>query len=257
VVGRLSLVEFKEILASCNLTYRAVFLCMFQGGMGAGELVYWSDNGLESVRRQMQQGARYLRVDLPGRKKAKNVRPYYTFIGRDGIDVLRAWLKARPDVDHDAIFVTQFKTPMKYDTLYMYWLLRLRQLGLISKPKGYEAMSSDERRGIRYGKSDHELRDLFRTRWEKSGSSGTAAEYFMGHIIDRLDYNKAFRDVDYARRQYQKAESWLNVVSEEPDKVPRDEVLKTNKKIEELEELVQHQGRVLAAIQRAQKLGLI
>jgi len=43
----------------------------------------------------MQQGARYLRVDLPGRKKAKNVRPYYTFIGRDGIDVLRAWLKAR------------------------------------------------------------------------------------------------------------------------------------------------------------------
>ena len=49
---------------------------------------------------------------------------------------------------------------------------RLKRLGLIIGKRGKSA---------RYGKNLHEIRDLFRTRWEKSGASGAAAEFFKGH----------------------------------------------------------------------------
>ncbi|MGD0804039.1 MAG: hypothetical protein ABSA11_08215 [Candidatus Bathyarchaeia archaeon] len=88
---------------------------------------------------------------------------------------------------------------------------------------------------MRYGKNPHELRDTFRTRWHKSGADSLAAEFFMGHVVDPLGYNKAMEDIDYTRREYRKAERWLNVLSEDPSKVDAGEVEDLQAKIRELE----------------------
>ncbi|MEM4727207.1 MAG: hypothetical protein QXD04_03005, partial [Candidatus Bathyarchaeia archaeon] len=93
VVGRLGVEELRRILLASNPMYRAVFLCMFQGGMGIGELLHWSRTGLEGLRMQLRDGVRLVRVELPGRKANRNRKPYYTFLGRDAQEALRAWLR--------------------------------------------------------------------------------------------------------------------------------------------------------------------
>ncbi len=215
--GQITVDEFRMMLASCNLMYRAIFLCMFQGALGISEWLHWNKTGWNSLKAQLDAGARPIRIDLPGRKKNRNLKPYYTFISRDAIKALQDWIPHRPK-DVETIFVSQTGSPLSEWGLRMYWLRHLEKLGLIHKQD--TAKLGDEKYGIRYGKNLHELRDTFRTRWEKSGASSTAAEYFMGHNVDPLEYNKAFRDEDYAAGQYLEAEPWLNVLSEEPEKVP-------------------------------------
>jgi integrase len=226
VNGSLSVGEVKRILGSCNEAYRAAFLCMFQGGMGVGELIYWSENGYGDLIKQLREGATLVRLDLPGRKSWRNSRPFYTFIGKDAIEALRIWLKIRGS-EEGPIFLNQFNGALNTVAIRHYWLRKLGRLGIIERPEGADSST-------RYGKNPHEMRDLFRTQWQKSGAAAEAAEFFMGHNIDTNEYNKAFRDEAYARRQYRKAERWLNILTDDPEKVSIDEVERTSETVEAL-----------------------
>lgn len=60
----------------------------------------------------------------------------------------------------------------------------------------------------------------------------------MGHIIDSLGYNKAFLDIQYMKQEYSKAESFLNVISQDPTKVDQYELIrKQNEHDERIEKL--------------------
>ncbi len=72
VRGTLTLEEVKRVVLASNPMYRAIFLSMFQGGMGRGELIYWSNKGYEELVDQLAMGARQVRVELPGRKQNRN-----------------------------------------------------------------------------------------------------------------------------------------------------------------------------------------
>lgn len=65
-----------------------------------------------------------------------------------------------------------------YPALHVYWTGKLEAAGLIDRANTPY---------VRYGKNPHELRDLFRTRWEKSGSNPVGAEFCMGHTVDPLE----------------------------------------------------------------------
>jgi len=200
---------------------------MFQGGMGLKEIVYWSNHGLPSLKEQLRLGVHPIRIDLPGRKLNRNIRPFYTFIGWDAINTLKDWLEVRPNRSR-AIFTNQFGDPVSEKSIRNYWTRHLKNLGIIKPPENPSHRT-------RYGKNPHELRDLFRTRWQKSGASPEVAEFLMGHIVDPLGYNKAMRDHDYVAGEYMKAEPWLNILSEDPSKVPLRDVLAMKRRIEELE----------------------
>lgn len=216
VTGTLTREEFKTVLGKSNPLHRAIFLCMFMSGMGAGELVYWSKNGLASTLDQLGRNVRILRIELPGRKKRKYIDPYYTVMGRDAINLLRIYIEEhRPGGAENSVFYNQFDKDINEDSIYEYWIRKLKQLGLVTVKPGDSS--------TRYGKNLHELRDLFRSSWEKSPSKGVTAEYLMGHKVDPLEYNKAFRDFDYVKAQYLQAENWLNILSEDPSSVPREQ----------------------------------
>jgi hypothetical protein len=228
VMGRLTVDEFRQVLAASNPLYRAIFLCMFQGGMGVEELLYFDRTGLGPVWRQIDGHVHPVRVELPGRKKLKNVKPYYTFLGRDAVDALRKWFEeVRPNTAGKRIFCTQFGNKISYNAAQMYWLDKLEGLGLIRRPH-------DGNPSNRYGKNLHEIRDLFKTRWRISGVDIEIGDYFMGHDIDSLGYDKSPRDYpDFYRESYERAEPWLNVVTEDPEKVPRSEVHKIRSEVRE------------------------
>jgi len=221
---------------------------MLQGGMGLNELVWWSDHGLDGLRGQLRRDVHPVRVDLPGRKRGRNRRPFYTFIGRDAVDALRVWMSMRPR-GAGSIFTNQFGERVSKRSLHAYWTRHLHRLGIITRPENASART-------RYGKNPHELRDLFRTRWQKSRADPDAAEFFMGHVIDPNGYNKAFRDQAYAEEQYLLAEPWLNIVTEDPEKVPRRDLAARDRKWEEryreqermIRELEEKYSRLLEAL---------
>ncbi len=201
--GTLTVEELRAVCLASNRMYRAVFLSMVQGGLGPGELLWWSSHG----RRELEAGldGDSLMVSLPGRKRNRNKRSYYTRLGADAMKALRDYYEVRHD--GEAIFVSRVGTPLNYDSLATYWMGRLRDLGLVTKDKSIDLKRE------RTGKNLHEMRDVFRTRWHISGADPLCAEFQMGHTIDALGYNKFMDYHDYTAEEYAKAEPLLNIIS--------------------------------------------
>lgn len=204
VRGDLSADEIKRIVLSSNPLYQAVFLSMLQGGIGLDELIYWSDNGWGELKEQLQNEPQIIKISLIGRKSRKFDYNYNTFIGKDAIQAVRNYLPNRPNGAR-AIFIIQNGKPLTKTSVKFYWFRHLKKLGIIKLKK--------EGPGTRYGKNLHEIRDVFRSLWEKSSAKGSVAEFCMGHVVDPLEYNKAHRDESWTRQEYDKALQYLNIMS--------------------------------------------
>jgi len=205
VRGTLTVEDIRDVVLSSKPLYRAIFISIFQGGMGLEEFKYWNTHGMASLMNQLRGDPEVVRVDLPGRKKRKNADPYHTFIGGDAIKAIRDYLRIRPE-GGEGIFLNQFKGPVSPKAASVYWTRHLVKLGFIipTPEKGGSA---------RYGKNMHELRDVFRSQWEKSPAKASVAEYLMGHIVDPLEYNKAHRDEAWTRDEYLNALPMLQIMS--------------------------------------------
>jgi len=200
------------ITLGVNELHQAVFLSMLQGGMGINEVLEWNKTGLQKLRSDlaevslMPRHRRVISVKLPGRKKMRNRRPYYTYVGPDAIEALAKMLKNRKAKDSEYIFVNNIGNPISDHGIRAYWNRHLRRLGLIDHP-----LNGDT--GNRYGKNPHEIRDVFRTQWEKSPAKAIIAEFMMGHTIDALGYNKACKDMDWTLEHYELALPLLQIMS--------------------------------------------
>lgn len=199
--------HIKEVVLASNPLYGAMITCMLGGAMGIAEVLYWSDNGWEDLRDQLNEGADIIKVDLSGRKGNLNVEPYYTMIGGDALRLLKNYLGPEVPEEREAIFVNPMGRPVTRFALRRYWLKLLFRLKIITKKEGGT-------RGTRYGCGLHELRDNFRTLWSQSGANPDIGEFFMGHIIDEYGYNQVYREYEYVVEEYRKALHFLNVVSE-------------------------------------------
>lgn len=270
VDGNLNLEFFRRILLNCNPMYKAVFLMMAQGIMGEGEVVYVSNNHAKHVLRSLSKGGIF-KVVLPGRKKTRNVKNFFTMLSCKGdwADAMRSYLKGLKRLPTDCLFRTQkggcltdfairqyfhnraleagvikFKTPSCRvcggETLRMrasnaiegeYTPKKDRgKIVYVCKECGDIVWARDlENFGIsnRYGVNPHEIRDLMRSRWHLSGADPLVAEFMMQHDeqVDPNHYNKfAKYEPSYPIMEYKKALGWLNVLSNDPNKVDRSEV---------------------------------
>ncbi len=216
--GTLTVENIRDIVLASKPLYRAIFLSMFQGGMDIKSFLRWNKNGWEDLRRDLRdEMVDTVQIKLPFRKL--QLKPFDTRLSADAVQAIRDYIPTRPTREEAEakhlrdgnqepfvyhIFYTQFKTPIKNVTLQHYWMDRLTKLGLVKRRKG---------RGQRYGKNLHELRDVFRTQWEKSPAKGSVAEYMMGHKVDPLEYNKAHKDDKWTLQEYKKARSMLEILS--------------------------------------------
>ncbi|MBD3170841.1 hypothetical protein GF326_00055, partial [Candidatus Bathyarchaeota archaeon] len=225
VVGDLSPEEIKRVLMSSNKLYRALFLCMFQGALDSEMFVYWNENGWDSLHEQLKEERDPIKIALPGRKINRNIKPYYTFITTDAINAVREYLdNVRPRIvkrlkkkqaekgevyeDPGYIFLNQAGTGVSKVTLRTYFRRHLKKLGMIE-----EYDTGDPQIQVRYGKNPHEMRDTWRTLWSKSPAKYEVGEFFMGHSIDSLGYDKAYRDESFYKNEYLKATPFLNLLS--------------------------------------------
>jgi hypothetical protein len=66
----------------------------------------------------------------------------------------------------------------------------------------------------RYHIHAHEFRDLFKSLCTLNGVNPVASEFFLGHRIDKLGYDKSPEyDIDWFKREYLKVEPQLNLLS--------------------------------------------
>ena len=229
VMGKLNIDIFKRAVLSSNKCYQAIFTCMFQGGMGIGELLHWNETGYADLIEQLREDPKVVKINIAGRKHGKNIDPFYTFIGRDAIQLVRNWLEVRPE-GASTIFVNQIEEPIKDESLRTYWTRKLKRLGFITQ--------NGSSTGNRYGMNPHELRDLFRSRWMISGVDTKIAEWIMGHseALDKFGYDKSpWLSPEWFAEQYHEAQPWLNVFSEDPQKIPKKELDAQRRRISELE----------------------
>jgi len=229
-VGTLTIEEIKNLYTASNPTYQAIIICLFQGGMGLAEFEYWSLNGLEDLKRQLSNDPNLIRISLPKRFKTAREEPFSTRLGHDAVQTLKRYMTLRPETDERAIFLSQYKTPILKDDIRKYLARRCVKLGLITPIKdGYS--------GHRYGKNPHEMRDVFRSQWERSSAKASVAEYCMGHKVDSLEYNKATNDPAFVDSEYRKAEKFLNILSSQTPYglVNEDQVQSLQDRVKELE----------------------
>lgn len=239
VVGYLEASEIRDVILSCNSMYQAVFTSMFSAALDKEMFVYWNTHGWDKLRSDLRGDPKAIRIDLPGRKSLRNEAPYYSFVCNDAVDLLRRWLLEREKlirlytkrypgyVDPGSIFIGQKGEPIGKLAIHQVWSRHCRRLGLLNAKMNGGAN--------RFGKNLHELRDSFRSLYQKSGADTTVAEFCMGHVVDKLGYNKATQDEEWTRGEYMKAMTWLNILSSPKPHgfEDRDEVKRLQRDLEE------------------------
>lgn len=205
----LTLNEVKAVALASTKMYRSVFLTMLGGGLDQAGLVYWSDNGWLELGPQLDRGEKIVTVTIPGRKGTKFSTTFSTYIYGDALDALKTWVSERGS-EAGPIFTTQQGFPLTKNSLNDYWVRKLKDLGYITPiKKGGGRGKSNER----YGRGIHNLRDLFRSQWSKSGASPQVAESMMGHIVDKYGYDQSFKDEKYVKAQVTKAAPFMCIMS--------------------------------------------
>jgi len=143
--------------------------------------------------------------------RPKTMTRYYNFLPPKGIQYLKDWLNVRREMMgadvairgevSDPIFVSSMKQPI-YEGL----------VGNMIRDSSFRSGIQRRTPGVRrYRGHGHEFRDTFKTTCKVAGVDGAIAEFFIGHKIDPLGYDKSpWAYPEHFREQYLLAEPYLS-----------------------------------------------
>ena len=260
-VGKLDLSSLRKILQGFAAQHRerAIFTIMFQSAMDLSSFAKFNTWKIwKEVEPQLDAG-KLVKIIIPERKS--NDQPFYTYFGTDAIEALKGYLRVRGEIKpSEPIFITSNGKPPYRTMLQKAFVGMAEKLGLFERAKPtckrcgqkmelarkltaprhhYECTNghmidtkdSGINSGVRYGYNIHEMRDVFRSTLEKIPKhqfNTTCAEFWMGHNVDKLEYNKFYRDEEYVESQYIVAQPALNILSQpEKQEDPQISSLKT------------------------------
>jgi hypothetical protein len=270
VIGRLDPDTFDTIIHSVHGDPRteSMLLAQLQSFSGPGEVVYISNKLGLHIAQELRRGSSLIELHFPRGRKT-NPRGWFTYLGADACDSLRAWFKVRgwPGEQDSIIWPSRGgrygknKDPLTTKAAAL--VLERIAIGMGLRPKPNGILSS------RYGVSIKEIRDLAlslsqRAVGEKNSRGepyiAESSEYFCGHNIDHLAYRRLHElDPEYRRRQYKLVEPYLSPLSH-PRHATQSQLEAQQKRMEEMQkriealEIVQTERLVLANnVRRRQK----
>lgn len=211
--------EVRRLVLNSPQPYKAAMIVMFQSAMGIAEFTQFNIVGWQKVVNELEKPGP-LRIDLYREKTSREaVKKYYTFISEDAKSLIKEWLNMRPKME-GALFLTFNK--MKREWVPLRGELVSNMITIVAKKIGLI-----KRNGLnRYHVHAHEFRDLFKSLCTLSGVNPIASEFFLGHEIDKLGYDKSPQyDEEWFRNEYRKVEPKLNILSN-PSGIERENELK-------------------------------
>jgi integrase len=183
--------------------------------------------GTEDFRMWDEKGVP-VKVDLV---RTKNNYQHYTFLDRDAVVALKEWLTVRESQvgpikvykssnpktlpKSDPIYVTRYKAVRPLRPSYISVLFNRvgKRAGVNEKPAD-DGLPPGKAAKRRYPFRAHEVRDTAITLARSVGVPREVVEFFAGHNIDRMGYDKSPRnDPEHFRGQYAKLAMYLNIVS--------------------------------------------
>ncbi len=244
VIGKLDPDTFDNLIHSVHGDPRteSMILTQLQSFSGPGELVYISNKLGLQVAQDLRRGVSMVELHFPRGRKT-NPRGWFSYIGADACDSLRAYFKIRgwPSEENPIIWPSRggrygnSKDPLTRKAAALVFERLAIGLGLRPKPNG--VITS------RYGVSIKEIRDLAlslsqRAVGEKNSHGepyvAESSEYFCGHNVDPLAYRRIHElDPEYRRRQYKIVEPFLSPLSH-PRHATQSLIEAQQKKMEEM-----------------------
>lgn len=222
----------------CSVRDRAIILCMAQSGMDDSTLSEIFNHvgypqlvkhfGTEDYSSWSLDKCP-VRIDLV---RPKNGYRYYSFLDRDAISSLIDWLNVRRswvgyDIHihgkespnrlpkSDVIFLVKGNLPIRPYLVSKIFKDVGMAAGINVRPPGKLARYRGASR--RYPFHSHEVRDLLKSLARVCGVDGPVSEFFLGHKMDKLGYDKSpWKHPDYVRDQYSKMSSYLNILTRTP-----------------------------------------
>jgi hypothetical protein len=209
----LQLEEVRQLIIHAKMPYQAVFCIMLQAPMSIQEFKDFNRNQWQDVVKNLGKPGP-IQVNMIRSKTSRGkVQKYYVFLSQDSKELLSAWLRIRPKTNDPHCFLSFQKNDKKWvpvgNQIGAMVTETARRAGLIGK--GTDGAAS------RYHIHAHEFRDLFKSMCSIRGVREIASEWFLGHDLDRLGYDKSpYYDVNLFLREYKKVEPVLNVISNPP-----------------------------------------
>lgn len=205
--------DIKHAISAARLREKSHMLVRLQGIMDTDALDYVNRKLSDHIVSEMRAGKDIIRLELPGRKRRKNVKAFYTYIGKDAIQCLRQYFDSERGLPAtgEAIWLNKFGRPYHRSMYGENYLKLLRLQGRIPKP--------NRRLDARFGMHLHEWRDqtitYLHTNAKRSGFDMDVAQFIAGHSnkLDANKYDKFMDDKAYVEEQYRIAEPFLNIVS--------------------------------------------
>jgi hypothetical protein len=239
----ITLDEMRQLLIKAKPREQAMFLIQLQSGMDRSTFAeYFNLYSWPQLVKQLGNedpafwdlSKAPIQLDL---FRVKTHVQYYSYLSVDALKALQAWLNVRktltnkPMQNGEPIFISLQRTPVKKEQLsYLF-----NQLAISA---GLESRKYGKASEIRYRFHEHEIRDTFRTACTVSGVAHPVAEFFIGHSIDKLGYDKSPQVYpEHFKNEYSKVEPMLNIFSNQTVGMKKLEELET--KITEKEAVIQ------------------
>jgi hypothetical protein len=205
----LKLDEARQLIMNLQNPYRTAVMVMLQSAMGSAEFVQFNQKAWRNVAGHLKDKGP-VKVELYRSKISRtSVKKYYTFIGEDAKTLLSQWSKSRPRSEGvEELFLSLNKNKGKLVPLSSDLIGKA-----ITKAAKKGGLVTEDKLG-RYHVHAHELRDLFKSLCTLRGVNQVASEFFLGHTVDKLGYDKSPEyDEEWFRNEYRKVEPLLNVLS--------------------------------------------
>jgi len=210
---QISVEDAKRYISVLPLRSKAVCICLLQCGMRVSEFLQlkWKD---------VQSGIEKKETPVKIMLRNDNGLQYFTFLGTDGIEILKLYLQYRkslvgmPVRSNEYIFINDVGSgkyrvdkPLLSDYVNRQIVRALVAKGLVEKPKGDDKW--------RCNFHPHALRHLFKTECAHAGINPMISQFWMGHdkgIEYVYNHQHELHPEDFVEA-YRKAEPSLNIIS--------------------------------------------
>jgi len=191
---------------------RAIILTMFQGGMDASTLcsIKYGDliKGLESKEHP-------IKLELFRKKSGID---YYTFLGHDAIEVLKAYIndmesKGVEYEDNTPLFLKQSIKARQFEPLYSGLVANmLKKIAIAS------GLVNDKLNGKKFNPvSPHALRENFGSIMINKGVPDSIVDFWLGHAVSDMAEAYKGRRFEELKRMYAERESFISITAPSSD----------------------------------------